>query len=68
MSHTHLLASQDAAEFGRIGRYYAVESMLVWDPVRQQYLPDATPRWNALIRVRDGPSRLGGPCDGPLRL
>ncbi len=27
--------SQDAAEFGRIGKYYAVESMLVWDPVKQ---------------------------------
>ncbi len=26
---------QDAAEFGRIGKYYAVESMLVWDPVKQ---------------------------------
>ncbi len=28
-------APQDAAEFGRIGKYYAVESMLVWDPVKQ---------------------------------
>lgn len=36
--------TQDAAEFGRIGRYYAVESMLVWDPVKQEYLADATPR------------------------
>lgn len=25
---------EDAAEFGRIGKYYAVESMLVWDPVK----------------------------------
>ncbi|GAX78735.1 hypothetical protein CEUSTIGMA_g6172.t1 [Chlamydomonas eustigma] len=34
---------EDAAEFGRIGKYYAVESMLVWDPVKQVYLEDATP-------------------------
>jgi hypothetical protein len=26
---------QDSAEFGRIGRYYAAESMLVWDEKRQ---------------------------------
>lgn len=26
---------QDSAEFGRIGRYYAAESMLVWDDKRQ---------------------------------
>lgn len=26
---------QDSAEFGRIGRYYAAESMLVWDEQRQ---------------------------------
>jgi hypothetical protein len=37
--------SQDAAEFGRIGKYYAVESMLVWDPVRGVYLEDATPSY-----------------------
>lgn len=36
---------QDAAEFGRIGKYYAVESMLVWDPVKQVYLPEATPSY-----------------------
>lgn len=31
------------AELGRIGRYYATESMLVWDPVRGRYDADATP-------------------------
>lgn len=36
---------QDAAEFGRIGKYYATESMLVWDPVKQEYLADATPSY-----------------------
>ena len=34
---------RDKAEFARIGRYYATESMLVWDPVAQRYDADATP-------------------------
>jgi hypothetical protein len=38
-------SAQDAAEFGRIGKYYAVESMLVWDPVKQVYLADETPEY-----------------------
>ncbi len=36
---------QDAAEFGRIGRYYATESMLVWDEGRGAYDADATPEY-----------------------
>lgn len=36
---------QDSAEFGKIGKYYAVESMLLWDPETQQYL----------VRRRGGP-------------
>lgn len=36
---------QDGAEFGRIGRYYAVESMLLWDPEAQKYVADATPSY-----------------------
>lgn len=36
---------EDAAEFGRIGRYYAAESMLVYDPVTGQYDADATPSY-----------------------
>ncbi len=39
-----LPSHQDAAEFGRIGKYYAVESMLVWDPVKEVYVEEATPR------------------------
>ena len=38
-------AMQDAAELGRIGKYYATESMLVWDPKAQQYVADATPSY-----------------------
>lgn len=34
---------KDKAEMARIGRYYATESMLVWDPVTGRYDADATP-------------------------
>ena len=34
---------RDKAEFARIGRYYATESMLLWDPVAQRYDAAATP-------------------------
>lgn len=33
------------AELARIGRYYATESMLVWDEARQAYDADATPEY-----------------------
>jgi len=33
----------DKAELARIGRYYATESMLVWDPDARRYDADATP-------------------------
>ncbi|MFN4058307.1 MAG: NAD(P)H-binding protein [Roseinatronobacter sp.] len=36
---------RDKADFARIGRYYATESMLVWDPARQVYDADATPEF-----------------------
>jgi len=57
-AHTHIhihtyihIHAQDAAEFGRIGRYYAVESMLVWDPVKQEYLPNDTPRLAFILTI-----------------
>jgi len=31
------------AELARIGRYYATESMLVWDQAQDRYDADATP-------------------------
>lgn len=34
---------RDKAELARIGRYYATESMLVWDEARGRYDADATP-------------------------
>jgi divinyl chlorophyllide a 8-vinyl-reductase len=36
-------AAADKAELAKIGRYYATESMLVWDPQTSQYRADATP-------------------------
>lgn len=36
---------EDAAEFGKIGRYYAAESMLVLDPVTEEYSADETPSY-----------------------
>ncbi|KAL2635448.1 hypothetical protein R1flu_006927 [Riccia fluitans] len=36
---------EDSAEFGKIGRYYAAESMLVLDPKTGQYDADATPSY-----------------------
>jgi divinyl chlorophyllide a 8-vinyl-reductase len=35
------------AELARIGRYYATESMLVWDPAAQRYDAAATPSFGA---------------------
>ena len=35
----------DTAEFGRIGQYYAVESMLVLDGATGRYDADATPEY-----------------------
>ncbi|KAG6435478.1 hypothetical protein SASPL_100352 [Salvia splendens] len=36
---------EDAAEFGKIGRYYAAESMLIWDPKTGEYDADSTPSY-----------------------
>lgn len=33
----------EKAQLARIGRYYATESMLVWDPVAQRYSAESTP-------------------------
>jgi divinyl chlorophyllide a 8-vinyl-reductase len=35
------------AELARIGRYYATESMLVWDDARNRYDAEATPSWGS---------------------
>ena len=35
------------AEFARIGRYYATESMLLWDEGAQAYDAEATPSYGS---------------------
>jgi divinyl chlorophyllide a 8-vinyl-reductase len=40
---------RDKAELARIGRYYASESMLVWDPVAGRYDAERTPETGAEI-------------------
>jgi divinyl chlorophyllide a 8-vinyl-reductase len=42
-----ILGFKDKAELARIGRYYATESMLVWDPIRKCYDAEATPSFGA---------------------
>lgn len=37
--------ARDRAEFARIGRYYATESMLVWDEAASRYDAGATPEY-----------------------
>lgn len=37
--------ARDKSEFARTGRYYATESMLVWDEATQRYDADATPEF-----------------------
>ncbi|KAI3728150.1 hypothetical protein L6452_16780 [Arctium lappa] len=36
---------EDAAEFGKIGRYYAAESMLIYDPETKEYSAEKTPSY-----------------------
>lgn len=38
-------SAADKAEFARIGRYYATESMLVWNEADERYDDDATPSY-----------------------
>jgi len=49
--------ARDKAEFARIGRYYATESMLVWDEVAGRYDADATPEFGTET-LRDHYARM----------
>ncbi|KAJ4722243.1 Divinyl chlorophyllide a 8-vinyl-reductase chloroplastic [Melia azedarach] len=40
-------AMEDAAEFGKIGRYYAAESMLILDPETGEYNAEKTPSYGS---------------------
>ena len=48
---------RDKAEMARIGRYYATESMLVWDAARNRYDAEATPAFGT-DTLRDHLARL----------
>lgn len=48
---------REKADFARIGRYYATESMLVWDETRARYDADATPEFGA-DRLEDHYARV----------
>jgi divinyl chlorophyllide a 8-vinyl-reductase len=50
-------AAAAKAELARIGRYYATESMLVWDPEREVYDAARTPSFGAET-LRDHYARL----------
>ncbi|MEL7198373.1 MAG: NAD(P)H-binding protein [Pseudomonadota bacterium] len=47
----------EKAEYARIARYYATESMLVWDGERAEYSADATPEFGS-DTLRDHYARL----------
>lgn len=49
----------ERAEYARIARYYATESMLVWDEERGQYSAEATPEFGS-DTLRDHYARLLG--------
>lgn len=51
----------DKAEFARIARYYATESMLVWDAVRECHDAEATPSTGADRLVDYHAALLAGP-------
>ena len=50
----------DKAQLARIGRYYATESMLVWDPIAHRYDAAATPSTGQDTRVDFFAKRLRG--------
>jgi divinyl chlorophyllide a 8-vinyl-reductase len=50
-------AAREKAEFARIGRYYATESMLVWDEARGCYDADGTPSYGT-DTLRDAYARM----------
>ncbi len=52
-----LPALRDKVEFARIGRYYATESMLLWDPARGVYDADGTPEYGT-DTLRDHYARM----------
>ncbi|MBC8090242.1 MAG: NAD(P)H-binding protein [Phycisphaerae bacterium] len=57
----HVLPSvADKAQLARIGRYYATESMLVWDPDARRYDADRTPSTGSETLVQYHAKLVGG--------
>ncbi|KPQ17942.1 MAG: divinylchlorophyllide 8-vinylreductase [Rhodobacteraceae bacterium HLUCCO18] len=57
----------DRAEFARTGRYYATESMLVWDEAAGRYDPDATPEFGTDTLDRHYARLIAGEAEVDLR-
>ena len=51
---------RDAAEFARIARYYATESMLVWDEGTKTYRAEATPEYGTQSLLDFYAAQAGG--------
>ena len=56
----------DRAEFARTGRYYATESMLVWDEAAGRYDPDATPEFGTDTLARHYARLIAGEAEVDL--
>ncbi len=56
----------DKAELARIGRYYATESMLVWDPQTQSYDASATPSYGTQTLFEHYEQLVAGRADVQL--
>jgi divinyl chlorophyllide a 8-vinyl-reductase len=56
----------DKAELARIGRYYATESMLVWNTQMQGYDADATPSFGTQTLFEHYKQLVAGQADVQL--
>ncbi len=57
----------DRAEFARTGRYYATESMLVWDADAERYDADATPEFGSDTLAAHYARMVAGEAEVDLR-
>ncbi len=57
----------DRAEFARTGRYYATESMLVWDEAAGRYDADATPEFGSDMLAQHYARMIAGEAEVDLR-
>jgi divinyl chlorophyllide a 8-vinyl-reductase len=57
----------ERAEFARTGRYYATESMLVWDEAAGRYDADATPEFGTETLAQHYARLASGEVEADLR-